>query len=80
MLVFHRRYIRANRAELKDTSLTKSVKSTPSATALGLGFFYRVYKEKKMHWEVGTIAANRFTDKMMLTLSMVGVPLFYMVN
>ena len=41
-------YIRRNRKALLDNAPHQ----TPSATALGLGFFYRVYKEKKAHWEV----------------------------
>ena len=41
-------YIRRNKKALLDNAPHQ----TPSATALGLGFFYRVYKEKKAHWEV----------------------------
>ena len=41
-------YISKNRHEFLDKDPTH----TPSALALGLGFFYRSYKEKKIHWEV----------------------------
>ena len=40
-------YINKNRNEFLDKDPTH----TPSAIALGLGFFYRAYKEKKIHWE-----------------------------
>lgn len=41
-------YIRTHREEF----LSDDPTNTPSAMALGLGFFYRPFKDKKIHWEV----------------------------